>query len=120
MKIKKTFTAEIALGFREAYSQNTHLLEEAYDICHEYCDHVGLCVTITPTRFIYSRGQGIENGWEDGCFIRLINYPRFPQSQYDIVYLAIDLAKIFLVKFKQQRISIITTDQTFLIQQEDV
>lgn len=41
-------------------------------ICQTYCDAVGLCVTITPTKYVY------KNGCEDGVTIGLINYPRFP------------------------------------------
>lgn len=120
MRIKRTFVAKICVGFREGYSQKTHTLEEAYVICRNYCDNVGLCVTVTPTRFIYSRGQAIADGFEDGCFIELIAYPRFSQSKYDIVALSIELAKIFLVKFKQNRISIIASDQTYTVEQGDV
>jgi hypothetical protein len=120
MKVKKTFWAKIALGFREGYSSKVHAIDEVYKTCHEYCDKVGLCVTVTPTRFIYSKGKGIADGYEDGCFIELINYPRFPQSKYDVVGLAIDLAKIFLKDFSQQRISIIATDNTYLVEQNDL
>jgi hypothetical protein len=120
VKVKRSFIAKIAIGFREQYTQKMHTIEEAYDICREYTDKNGLCVTLTPTQFIYSKGAGISNGYEDGCFVELINYPRTPQSQYDIVYQAIDLAKVFLVKFNQNRISIITTDQTYLIDRNDV
>jgi len=120
MKIKKTFKADIFLGLREGYSQNTHSIEEVYQLCKDYCDKVGLCVTITPTRFIYSKGAGISDGWEDGSIVGLIAYPRFPQSKYDIVGTAIELAKLFLVQFKQNRISVVTTDQTILVEKEDV
>jgi len=120
MKVKKSFWAEIALGFREGYTQKTHVIEEAYGICHQYCDKVGLCVTVTPTRFIYSRGGGIEDGYEDGCFVRLIAYPRFPQSRFDIVGLALDLAKMLMKHFGQNRVSVITSDQTYLIEKEDL
>lgn len=37
----------------------------------KYCD-VGLCVTVTSTRFIYT------GGWEMGYRVGLRNYPRFP------------------------------------------
>jgi hypothetical protein len=120
MKIKKTFTAKIALGFREGYTQRPlHTLDAVMAICHEYCDKIGLCVSITPTHFVYSRGQGIADGYEPGCFVSLINYPRFPQSRYDIVASAIELAGILMAKFKQRRISVITSDQTYLLEQED-
>jgi hypothetical protein len=120
MRIKKSFTAKICLGLREGYSQKVHALDEVYAICHTYCDSVGLCVTVTPTRFIYSKGQGIADGYEDGCFVELIAYPRFPQSKYDIVATALDLAKLFMKEFKQTRISVIASDQTYLVEQTDL
>ena len=120
MKIKKSFTAKICLGLREGYTQKVHTLDEVYTISHQYCNSVGLCVTVTPTRFIYTQGAGIADGYEDGCFVELISYPRFPQSKYDIVGNALDLAKLFMVEFKQTRISIIASDQTYLLEQNDL
>ncbi|HEY7823728.1 MAG TPA: hypothetical protein VIG24_12880 [Acidimicrobiia bacterium] len=38
----------------------------------KYCDAVGLCVSITSTRFVYT------GGWEMGFRVGLRNYPRFP------------------------------------------
>ena len=120
MKIKKTFVAKIAVGFREGYTKKVHTLDEAYVICDNYCRNNNLCITVTPTRFIYTPGVGIPDGWEDGCFIELINYPRFPTSRYDIVYQAIDLAKVFIKKFNQNRVSIITSDQTYMVERDDI
>jgi MinD superfamily P-loop ATPase len=67
MKIKRTFFAKICVGFREGYTQKVHSLEEVYTICSEYCNKIGLCVSVTPTQFIYSRGEGIADGYEDRC-----------------------------------------------------
>ena len=43
--------------------------------CENYCDDVGFCVTVTPTRYVYTRGG------EDGVIVGLINYPRFPMTR---------------------------------------
>lgn len=56
-------------------------------ICREYCTDVGLCVTVTPTDFIFTGGQ------ESGAAIGLINYPRFPMTENDLMQTAFDLAK---------------------------
>lgn len=37
-----------------------------------YCDDVGLCVTVTETRYMYTGGMTF------GVIVGLINYPRFP------------------------------------------
>jgi len=120
MKIKRTFIAKIAVGFREGYSKKVHTIDEAYEIAQEYCNRIGLCVTVTPTRFIYTQNIGTPDGFEDGCFVELISYPTSPTSKYDIAGQAIDLGKIFMRRFKQNRMSVITSDQTYLIEQRDI
>ena len=120
MKIKKSFTSKICLGLREGYTQKVHTLDEVYTICHRFCNNVGSCVTVTPTRFIYTQGAGIADGYEDGCFVELIAYPRSSLSKYDIVATAIDLAKIFIKEFHQNRISIVSSEQTYLIEAGDI
>jgi len=119
-RIKRTFTAKIAIGFREGYTDKVHTLEEAHKIAQEYCNKIGLCVTVTPTRFVYTQSIATPQGFDDGCFVELIAYPRFPSSKYDIVKDAIALTKIFITEFNQNRISIITSDQTYLIEKDDV
>ncbi len=53
-------------------------IEVAKQVCREYCLEVGLCVTIEPTTFIYTGGE------EAGFVVGLINYPRFPASEFQI------------------------------------
>lgn len=48
-------------------------LSTAKAACREFCEE-GLCVTITPTSFIYTGGQ------QEGVLVRLINYPRFVEE----------------------------------------
>jgi len=119
-RIKKTFTAKIAVGFREGYTDKVHTLEEAYAITQTYCNKMGLCVSVTPTRFIYTQSIATPHGFDDGCFIELIAYPRFPFSKYDIIKDAIELAKIFVKEFNQMTISVIASDQTYLIEKKDL
>lgn len=44
--------------------------DEARDLCRAFCDEEGLCVTVTPTTYVYTGGE------EDGVIVGLINYPR--------------------------------------------
>lgn len=46
--------------------------------CREYCMEVGLCVTVTPTNYVYTGGE------ETGAIIELINYARFPKTEEEI------------------------------------
>lgn len=50
-------------------------ISEAKKEIRSYCYEVGLCVTVTPTDFIYTGGE------ESGFVIGLVNYPRFPDSR---------------------------------------
>jgi len=46
--------------------------------CREYVTNAGLCVTVSPTKYIYVGGE------ENGVIVELINYARFPASADDI------------------------------------
>jgi hypothetical protein len=113
MKTENTFQSTISLGLTEGYDGVEHRIEEVYDVCREYCDRVKLAVTVTPTKFIY------VNGSEFGCFVELINYPRFPSTEYDITVNALDLATILMKKFQQQRVSVICTNKTYMLEESD-
>jgi hypothetical protein len=65
-------------------------------VCQEYCDKVGLCVTVTPTKYVYTAGS------EFGFFVRLINYPRFPTPKAEIKQKALDLAECLMYALDQQ------------------
>ncbi len=50
-------------------------IEVAAQVIREECMAEGLCVTLTPTRFIYTGGE------ESGYVVGLIDYPRFPSGK---------------------------------------
>lgn len=54
--------------------------------CRRECYLRGLCVTVEPTRFIYTGGE------ETGAVVGLINYPRFPSTPDEIWSRAVRLA----------------------------
>jgi hypothetical protein len=70
-------------------------------------------VTVTPTVFIYKGGR------EDGAIVGLIQYPRFPASEDDIVKKATDLAETLKARFKQLRVSVMTPQHVFMIGDPD-
>lgn len=100
MKKVKTFTATIYCGFRPGYGTMVHLPEDyfkiAENICQEYCDSIGYCVTVEPTKFIYKGGS------EEGVRVGLINYPRFPNQIRDTKEHAMILAEQLKSKLKQE------------------
>jgi hypothetical protein len=62
-KTGKTYWAKIYL------SGPLDVIEQT---CRKECLDAGLCVTVDPTRFIYTGGE------ETGAVVGLVNYPRFP------------------------------------------
>lgn len=78
------------------------------DTCRMFCDAHGLCVTVTPTKYVYTGGE------EDGAIIGLINYARFPKPVDEIDAIALQLARLLRVEAGQQSFTIQTpTASTF-------
>lgn len=82
--------------------------------CMEYVSLAGLCVTVTPTEFIYSGGQ------ETGAKIGLINYPRFPSEEDKLMFIAESLAKRLIEKTYQETATIVgPTDTIWLTRRKE-
>ena len=104
-----TFTAQIYVGAKVRETGETLSLSIAAQVCQEYVDAVGLCVSITPCEFVYSGGR------ESGVNIGLIHYPRFPSGAATIRAHALELASRLRIALKQQRASIVMPDETVMI-----
>lgn len=76
------------------------------DQCRTYCDEVGLCVTCTPTTFVYTYGE------TEGYIVGLINYPRFPSNPEAIWAHAEALAARLCIEANQQSYTIQAPDKT--------
>lgn len=81
----------------------------ARGIAQRFCDAVGLCVTVTPTSYIYTDGN------EDGFAVGLINYPRFPATPFAIWDKASELAERLREGLGQQSYTIQSPDRTVWI-----
>jgi hypothetical protein len=77
-KIETTYQIKIYLSGSIELIKNT---------IRPYCMQVGLCVTINPTLFIYTGGE------EYGVEIGLLNYPRFPSTNEELLRNAVCLAE---------------------------
>jgi hypothetical protein len=109
-----TFRSIIYVGLRPGYnSSTTFSIQDAEDICQDFCNEVGLGLTLKENEFIY------KNGYEAGVEIGLINYPRFPKSNQDILLLSLELASILKERFNQHRVSVVCTDKTYMIGELD-
>jgi hypothetical protein len=80
-------------------------LSQAKHACREFCER-GLCVTVTPTSYIYTGGE------ELGVIVRLINYPRFPMEADEIATTALELAEHLKVALYQDSVSVVLPDRT--------
>lgn len=92
-----TYTATIFVGGD---------LAKAREACRDFCDEVGLCVTVEPTDYIYTGGN------TEGVRVGLINYGRFPATPDAITYKAELLARRLIVDLHQDSASIVATDRT--------
>lgn len=81
--------------------------------CRRFCI-VGLCVTVTPTRFIFTGGA------EDGACIGLINYARFPTEKDSLDLKALVLAETLLKECCQRSCSIVTPEETHYLENPDI
>jgi len=101
---EKTFTATIFIAGD---------LQTIRDTCRRYCLQ-GLCVTITPTEFIFTGGS------EAGAAIGLINYPRFPSSVSEIKSNARLLAILLMEHCCQRSCTVLCSDDTEYIENPDI
>ncbi len=79
---------------------------EASLTCRGYCDDIGLCVTVTETRFMYTGGM------QFGVIVGLINYPRFPSDPATIWARAEALGERLCKKLNQESYTLQAPDKT--------
>ena len=108
-----TFTATIYVGFRvgplNEPEKRFHGISDVDEVCQAFCNEIGLCVTVSPTMYIYKGGK------EHGAAIGLINYPRFPKQPEEIRATALKLAELLRVKLDQFKVSVVFPDITVMI-----
>jgi len=116
MKLVETNSYHVSLyvGFKDIATGIELPIDLARSICQKYCDKVGLCVSITPTFFIYT------NGNENGCVIGFINYPRFPQTTEQIFDHAVNVAKLLKEKYHQKKVTLVASDKTLMISEDEI
>lgn len=81
-------------------------IECAKVVCREFCFAVGLCVTVTPTTYVYTGGA------EEGFKVGLINYPRFPSEPERIVNVAMRLGALLMERLFQTSYTIVAPEGT--------
>lgn len=81
-------------------------MEVAEQIVRGYCKKEGLCVTITPTKFIYTGGE------EVGYTVGVVNYPRFPDTPEGLRGRAVDLMLELMEKTHQNSALLVDSEKT--------
>lgn len=81
-------------------------LHQAKQVCREWCNEVGDCVTVEPIDYIYTGGA------ESGVRVGFINYPRFPRDTENIMKRAVDLADRLLMRLCQHSYSVVGPTET--------
>lgn len=84
-------------------------LQQAKQVCREWCMGVGACVTVEPVDYIYTGGE------ESRVRIGFINYPRFPSDGRAITDRAKLLADLLMRRLCQHSYSIVGPDETLWV-----
>ncbi len=120
----ETYWAKIFLGCKNTETGVQHSLDVASRACSEYVNSADLCVTFTPTHYIYNGArkehfdvlhQESPFCCEGGVIIGMINYPRFPMKPEEIREKALELALILKVKLEQRRVTVMFPDETVML-----
>ena len=88
-------------------------LKIAKHICREFC-MVGLCVNISETDYIYTMGEEI------GFCVELINYPRFPSTEKEILDRAYDLGSKLMEGLFQGSYTVMTPEKTYWVTRREI
>jgi len=79
---------------------------QAKQFCREFCALMGLCVTVEPVDYIYTGGE------EAGVRVGLINYPKFPATEDEMMMKARQLAEGLRHRLCQRSYSVVGPHET--------
>lgn len=94
----------------ETYNVTVYMagdLQTARESLRRQCFEDGLCVTLTPTSFIYTAGV------EEGVAVGLVNYPRFPKQPSEIMDRAKRIAETLMADLFQWSALVVTASETY-------
>lgn len=89
-------------------------VDVARQAIREYCYDVGLCVTVTPTTYIYTGGE------EAGFIVGFINYPRFPVEPADLDATAREVADLLLDRCCQHSYTLVAPEGSTWVTRREV
>ncbi len=103
------YTINIYVGLKCKQTGVIRPIQDAEKIAQKWVDRVGQCVTVTPTRYVYT------NGAEDGAIIGFIHYPRFQSDRVKLKSQALELAHELMYGLDQCRVSVDFPDETLML-----
>lgn len=117
--VYKTFTASITIGLKRMYSKinitelefKKALLDAQKKIKKEYKIELSAKVSSCEILFL---GQD-----EPSTELEFIQYPKFPQKESALKNVIVELTKIMMLKLEQNRVVIVFTDETIMLEQSD-
>lgn len=92
------FRTEITEKSCDTYGFLIHMAgdyDQAQQILRKYCTSNGACFSISKSKYIYSGGE------EEGFIVRVMNYPRFPNSYSVLEGIANSIAYQLMVGLNQ-------------------
>jgi hypothetical protein len=104
-KTEKTYWVRIYLSGSMATIEQT---------CRKDSLKEGLCITVEPTKFIYTGGE------ESGAVVGLINYPRFPTTPDTIWARSVNLALRLLNATYQHSVLVMSPEITEWITKREI
>lgn len=113
LKKSKTFEAKIYMGSRHGYHGPYFGKFEVIHALQKY--DMKISMRITETMFCVSNDNYVEQGFE----IAFIQYPRYLRTEEELRLVIRDLADYLLVKFHQNRITVVFPDETEMFESED-
>lgn len=106
------FWANIYVGLKETcrpVDQIVHNIGLVESVCQQYCDDIGFCVSVTPTKYIYTKGN------EPGVIVGIISYPRFPFDNGELRRRALELAEILRQACGQFKVSVVMPSEVVML-----
>lgn len=113
MKICDTYVVDIFVGCKNVEKNTIHSEQEVFDICQSYCDKNNICVSVFPCHYFYLSGK------EPGFMVKIINYPRFSETPKRLLGIAFDLAELLKKSLEQNRVSVVTPDKTYMLEEHE-
>ncbi|WP_395050539.1 hypothetical protein [Flavobacterium sp.] len=113
----KTYTAKATIGLYKGYSNELISIEVFKEVLLEAQQkiktdlNITLSTKLTPCEILF---LGQE---EPSMELQFIQYPKFPVEESKLKKAIIELTKILMIKLEQNRVVIVFTDETVMLEQ---